>query len=186
MQTIIRACLVACILSSSYTAWSAEALTIGEYKTSVPAVWKRTPPKNRMRYAQFSIPAAKGDSRGGELAVFYFGVNGGGGVEANIARWQKTFEAPKGKSIHDVTTRKGHDSTKTKPKYLTVGISGTYLYKERPFDPSLKAEHRKDHRMLAAIVETSKGPYYFRLVGPKETISQHAGSFHKMLKSLTK
>jgi hypothetical protein len=39
-------------------------------------------------------------------------------------------------------------------------------------------------RLLAAIVETPNGSYFFKAVGPKETISAHEGSFRKLVESV--
>ena len=56
----------------------------------VPAAWKQEKPSNRLRLAQFQVPAIKGDKTGAELVISSFGF-GGGGAEANIARWVKQF-----------------------------------------------------------------------------------------------
>ena len=41
----------------------------GDMKLSVPDTWKQQPPSNRLRLAQFAIPAAEGDKVGAELVI---------------------------------------------------------------------------------------------------------------------
>ena len=60
----------------------------------------------------------------------------------------------------------------------TLDITGTY---KAPF--AADQGPKKDHRMLAAIVETpDDGPYFFRLVGPKKTVQANAEAYKAMLK----
>jgi hypothetical protein len=40
--------------------------------------------------------------------------------------------------------------------------------------------------MLAAVLETSEGPYFFKLVGPEQTIAQRASSFQQFMQSARK
>ena len=57
---------------------------------SIPGGWSEHPPR-QMRVATYVVPAASGDAEGGECAVFYFGNDQGGSVEANIERWVAQF-----------------------------------------------------------------------------------------------
>ena len=59
---------------------------------TAPSSWK-TGPEKPMRAATYLIPAAGGDTDGGELAVF---AAIGGGVQANIDRWIGQFSQPDG------------------------------------------------------------------------------------------
>jgi hypothetical protein len=43
---------------------------------------------------------------------------------------------------------------------------------------------KPDQALLAAIVGSPSGPYYFKLVGPKETVDAHSKAFRTMLDSL--
>ena len=54
-----------------------------------PSGWISAP--KPMRTANYTIPAAAGDARDGEMAVYYFGPGQGGGCEANVRRWLGQF-----------------------------------------------------------------------------------------------
>jgi hypothetical protein len=43
---------------------------------------------------------------------------------------------------------------------------------------------KPDQQMLAAIVASPSGPYYFKLVGAKSTVTPNAAAFRSMLESL--
>jgi hypothetical protein len=38
--------------------------------------------------------------------------------------------------------------------------------------------------MIAAIVETSGGPYYIKFIGPNKTVTDHAASFDALIDSI--
>ena len=67
------------------------AASVAGIRWSIPNGWNEQPPR-QMRVATYAVPAASGDAEGGECAVFYFGNDQGGGVEANIDRWVAQFE----------------------------------------------------------------------------------------------
>jgi hypothetical protein len=145
-----------------------------------PADWKEETATSKMRAHQFRIPRAKDDKEDAELVIFYFGPGGGGGVEDNIKRWKGFFTPPAGKSIDDVSKV---DKFKVGAVPVTsLDVHGTYLMKTRPFDPSDKGEKRPDYRMLGAVFESPKGPYFIRLVGPAKTVEQHKKGFDNWLK----
>src|SRR5262249_11824306 len=80
-----------------------EDVTLGGLKSRTPAGWKKEEP-GKLRTHQFRLMHADGDRLDAELAIFYFGADGGGSVEDNVERWKKQFTPPKGKKIDDVTT----------------------------------------------------------------------------------
>jgi hypothetical protein len=65
--------------------------TVAGISWSIPDGWSEQPPR-QMRVATYAVPAASGDAEGGECAIFYFGNDQGGGVEANIDRWVAQFD----------------------------------------------------------------------------------------------
>jgi len=42
---------------------------------------------------------------------------------------------------------------------------------------------KPNFRMLAAVLETSQGPYFFKLVGPEQTVAHWATGFSQFMKS---
>ncbi len=155
-------------------------VTLDGLKSTAPADWKEAKPANRMRAYQFRIPKAKGDSADTELVIFYFGPGAGGSAEDNIRRWKGMFLPPEGKKIDDVATVTKMKVGDVDVTYLDV--RGTYKFKERPFDPNAKEERRPDYRMLGVVFASKKGPYFFRLVGPDKTVTEHKKEFDKFLR----
>jgi len=157
-----------------------KVVTLDSLKSQVPADWKEEKPGNQMRAYQFRIPKVKGDAADAELVIFYFGPGAGGSTADNIRRWKGMFLTPEGKKIDDVATVTKMKVGDVDVTYLDV--KGTYKFKARPFDPNAKEERRPDYRMLGVVFESKKGPYFFRLVGPDKTVTQHKKEFDKFLK----
>jgi len=141
--------------------------------------WQTATPTSMMRKAQFTLPRAAGDSEDAELVVFYFGADQGGSVEANLNRWYTQFSQPDGGSSAEKAkvTREVVDEM----NLTTVDLSGTYV---APLTPGSEEQYDKPNfRMIAAVLKTSQGPYFFKLVGPEQTVTQWAQSFHQFMKS---
>src|SRR5438105_5674700 len=119
---------------------------LGGMKSRAPAAWSEEPAANQMRLAQFKLAKVSGDSRDAEIVICK-GI--GGSAKDNIERWKKMFQPVGGKSLDDVakvTEFKVGDASVT---YLEV--SGTYLFKERPFDPNAKPQPLANYRMLGVV-----------------------------------
>jgi hypothetical protein len=127
------------------------------------------------------LPKADGDKEDAELAVLYLGGAGGGSNEMNIDRWKKTFAAPVGKNIDDLTKVSTFKVSDVPVTY--VEISGTYLYKFPPVAPNAKVTPKEGFKFIGVIFETAdKGPYFMKLAGPARTVEQHKEAFDKWLK----
>lgn len=149
---------------------------LGGLKATAPASWKEVEVSNPMRIKQFAVPGKDGEA---ELVIFYFGEGQGGSVQANVDRWKKQFTPPEGKTIEDVSKVSKVKLASTEATVLDV--SGTYMFKARPMDPG-PGEPRPDHRMLAVVLETPKGNYFLRFVGPAKTIEKNKKDFDGWLK----
>jgi hypothetical protein len=130
-----------------------------------------------MRAAEYGIegePAA-------ELAVFYFGADQGGGVEANMQRWVGQLKQPDGS---DAVAKRGertvHDVT-----ISTVEAAGNYGGGMAPpgAPPSAAIS---DALMLAAIAKGPQGSVFFKLVGPRDPVEAARGAFEQLLESVHK
>lgn len=153
------------------------AAQAGGLQWSVPADWS-TGAERPMRAATYSVPAATGDPEAGECAVFYFGPNEGGGVEANIDRWIGQMKQPDGSS----------SATKAKTRKLEGGLpitlvdlTGTYLASGGPM-MQVTAEH-PGFRMMGAIVQGPQGAVFFKFTGPEKTVAANAQAFLSMVES---
>lgn len=131
-------------------------------KLTVPKGWKQKPPSNRLRLAQFDVPQAEGDKEPAEIVVYSFG-GGGGGNDANIARWIGQFAADGRKAA--VTKGKASQG-----EYIFVDVSGTY---NKPIGPPIRRQTQPSpgYRMLAVILTIpGEGNYFLKMTGQKKTV----------------
>jgi hypothetical protein len=149
---------------------------LGPYSLQVPADWKAKPSVSNMRAAEFELPAADGHA---EVIVYYFGESGAGSVQANIDRWVSQFTQPDGKPSSEVT--KVEQATFAGQAASLVSISGHYAARAMPGG---EAVDKADQSLLAAIVPSPKGPYYFRLIGDRAAVAAQTGKFRELLSSL--
>lgn len=150
--------------------------SFGTIKAKVPAEWTEQTPSSSMRKAQYSLPKAAGDAEDGELAVFYFGLGQGGSVEANIERWIGQISQPDGSSSKEKA--KTHKKEIGGMPVTLVDVSGTYSA-----GMMSNAPPRQGYQMLAAVAETSEGPWFFKLTGPEKTIAKWSSSFDQFIGS---
>jgi len=137
----------------------------------VPAAWKQEKPSNRLRLAQFQVPAIKGDKTGAELVISSFGF-GGGGAEANIARWVKQFQ-PQGRKQKITMGDCQHG------KYIVVELSGTYNKPDGP--PFLrKTKPVPGSRVVSVMLNVKdKGVYFLKLAGLDKTVAANTAALRK-------
>lgn len=153
-------------------------LALGPFSIAVPADWTAKPVTSNMRAADFQLPAQAGADA--ELIVYYFGANGAGSVDDNLDRWLGQFQQPDGKKSRDVakiekTKFGGQDAT-------VVSVSGRFVTQGMPGGGG--PVDKQDQSLLAAIVGSPSGPYYFKLVGAKSTVDASTAAFRGMLDSL--
>lgn len=130
----------------------------------VPAEWARKPGGSPMRLAEFTLPGPGGDA---ELAVFRF-ARGGGDVASNLNRWRSQFTGAEGKPLGEADG-KVQEMVRGPLKITLVDLAGTYVAQVTPGG----AERYNDpnYRMMSAIVEGSGDPYFFKAVGPAQTMA---------------
>ena len=153
-------------------------LTMGPFSLTAPADWTIKPVTSNMRAADFQLPGKPGADA--ELIVYYFGANGAGSVDDNLDRWFKQFQQPDGKASRDVAKI---EKTKFGGQSATfVSVAGRYVASAMP--GATESVDKPDQSLLAAIVDSPSGPYYFKLVGAKATVDANAAAFRAMLDSL--
>jgi len=141
---------------------------------NIPSSWKEEGPR-QMRVATYTVPASDGSGEA-ECAVFYFGSDQGGNVDANISRWESQFE---GAPMSDRKVITVHDMEVT-----TVKISGTFL---APGGPQMESQGKMDnYHLLGAIIKGPEGSVFFKLTGPSTTVEKAEKDFDSMVNSLTK
>jgi hypothetical protein len=152
---------------------------LGPFVVEPPASWQERKTSSSMRAAEWLLPGAKG-AEDAELVVYYFGAGGAGGVEANLERWLGQFQQADGAPSRSKATIK--ETKVAGQKATTVEVSGRYVAAVKP--GASETLDKPDWTMLAAIVESPAGAYYFKLVGPKATVVSHTAAFHAMLKKM--
>ena len=143
-----------------------------------PSTWISETPSSSMRLAQYRLPRLEGDPEDAELAVFYFGGQGGS-VQANVDRWIGQFSNPDGSPITDpqVSERDVNGIPLT-----VVDVRGTYHQAQGPMMAQTTA--KENYRMLAAVAEGPDGPSFFKLTGPRPTVDHFEESFNSLLDTL--
>ena len=143
-----------------------------------PSTWISETPSSSMRLAQYRLPRLEGDPEDAELAVFYFGGQGGS-VQANVDRWIGQFSNPDGSPVTNpqVTERDVNEIPLT-----VVDVRGTYHEAQGPMMEQTTA--KENYRMLAAVAEAPGGPSFFKLTGPQLTVDHFEESFNSFLDTL--
>ena len=167
------------VVSNSATpaAAPASAGQQGELRLKAPEGWQSERPSTTMRVAQYQLPAAEGDSEPGSLVVFYFGPGQGGSTNANIERWIGQMQQPGGTSSKDSATE---TQTVNGLKVTLLDVSGTYTGGDMAGGAG---QVKPNFRMRAAVIDTPKGAYFIKLVGPKKTIDRWDQGFQEFIKS---
>ncbi len=120
-----------------------------------------------MRQAQFHLAPVAGDNEPAEMAIFYFGQQSGGGVEANIQRWIGQMSLPDGgdpaRAAERSTFAVGGMSA-----HLVV-LDGTYSAGGMggPAGGGLRA--MPGYRLVGVVLEGPEGNLFFKLTGPVPT-----------------
>ena len=150
---------------------------IGDLTYNVPDNWKEEKPSSSMRKAQFRLPGVD-NSADAEMGVFVF-PGSGGGVQANINRWMGQFQQPDGSSSMEKADIKNFESNGL--PITIIYVTGTYL--QGSMMGGETSEH-KNYAMVAAIVETSTDPWFFKTIGPEKTINHWRSEFEAFTRTI--
>ena len=135
------------------------------YKT--PPEWISEEPANQMRKAQYKIPARKGKSEPAALTLFTFG-GPAASLEGNIERWREQM----GGGDASVSKIEGSACPAT-----IVDIAGNYSGDDR-------GKPMENARLLVAVVEAGERTWYFKFVGPADTVDGWRDAFLELLKGV--
>ena len=136
-----------------------------------------------MRQAQYRLDPVAGDADTGEVNVFYFGPQSGGGTEANLQRWIGQMTLPDGGDAAAAAERRvmkagGMD-------IHLVSLDGTYKSGGmRPMGGG--GEAKPGYRLVGAVVEGPQGSLFFKLTGPVATAREMEKGLMAMLGSVSK
>jgi hypothetical protein len=142
-----------------------------------PPNWQRAEGGSAMRKATYTIKAAPGDPEDAEAAVYYFGPSNGGSVEANLQRWTSQFPDVPADNVKRIE-RKANGMKQT-----VIDLQGTYDASSMTIK---EASKKPNFRMLATVVETPAGSYFFKLTGPQKTVESARSAYFAMLDTVNK
>jgi hypothetical protein len=155
-------------------------VTLDGLQSRAPEGWAEEKPESRFRVKQFRLAAVEDDKDNAEVVIFFFGEGSGGSAKENIKRWKAMFVPPEGKKIDDVAKEERLKINGVPATYFDV--HGTYLAKDRPFDPNSPTIRRENYRMIKVVFESKKGPYFFSLIGPAATVAHYKKGFDQFVK----
>ena len=151
-------------------------IDLGAVAFKVPAKWSAQAPKSGMRRAQLSAPGSAGAA---ELIVYFFGPQGAGSSQENVDRWIGQFSNPDGSAVSNAkqASRKvsGMDITR-------LEVAGQYAGGMNPAGQQQPGQ--ANQRLIAAIVNTQSGPYYFKFLGPSASVTENLAAFDGLISSI--
>jgi len=146
---------------------------------TVPTGWE-IQAQRPMRAATYSTPPAEGDNEPGEVAVFYFGPQEGGTVDANVNRWFNQFDQEDGRPTSEVAERETIEVNGM--RVTLVRASGTYNAAAGPMAP--RADLRPGYRLIGAIAEGPEGAVFFKFTGPDRSVLEQEANFGLLVDSI--
>ena len=151
--------------SSSQAKTEPYEASVGGFKFMVPADWKEQPPKSQFVLGEFLLTGEGGPAR---LTL----SSAGGGLEANVERWQGQFSrGPNDPEPHQ------SEITFDGQKGTLVELSGTYADMLSGGNPS------KNWRMLGVAVPLGPTNFFVKLTGPQITVTAQRDAFVKFVES---
>ncbi|WP_437805069.1 hypothetical protein [Sorangium sp. So ce1078] len=151
----------------------------------VPGSWAALEaPRAGPRKALYRVPRAANDKDDVEVQVLSYGLGSKGDVEANFREWFAQFDGDAGAKA----TRESFEVRGMRVEL--VEVAGTYKI---PLGPRPQAGARKrppvemvkdGYRLLGAAVRTpDRGNWFFRMVGPDETVQSARSAFLSLIES---
>ena len=151
----------------------------GDLRLKAPEGWVSERVTSSMRVSQYQLPAADGDSEAASLVVYYFGAGQGGSVDANLDRWMGQMQTGDGRPSKDKA--KTETTTVNGLKVTLLDVSGAYAGGDMGGGGA--AQSKPNFRMRAGVIETPKGAYFIKLVGPEKTVNRWDQAFQEFVKS---
>ena len=150
---------------------------LGKLTAVAPADWKAEKPNNRLRSYQFKLPSPDKDLADAEVIVM---PESNPDPAKSFPRWKESYIPPDGKKLDDVARESKFEVGPATVHVLDV--SGTWKYRERPFDPKSKEEMRPEYRTVWVIVAARDEATHVRLSGPEKVVGKHYPAFEKWIK----
>lgn len=153
-------------------------------KWTAPGAWSLSESATSgPRRAAYKVPKQGNDTEDGELLVLFFGTGANGDRDKQWDEWFSQFDG-------DAKAEAKRETFEVKGMTVeTFEHAGTYKLNMGPQRPGMKKSPvqmvKKDFRMFGAVVKTKgRGNWFFRLVGPNETVLASKSAFRSMLESV--
>lgn len=140
-------------------------LELANINMTAPDSWLRENPTSTMRVVQYSLKS----SPESKVVGFFFGQQDM--VKENIDRWKGEFA-----ELKDIKEEKMMNGD---IDFIT--LKG--VFKVKHFAMAEEAKPTPGYMVLAAIVKSSDGPYYFKIAAPEEVLNKEIDNFKKFLNS---
>ncbi len=140
-------------------------LELSNITMTAPDSWVRENPTSSMRVVQYSLKS----SPESQVVGFFFGQQDM--IKENIDRWKGEFS-----ELKDV---KQEQMMKGEIELIT--LKG--IFKVKHFAMAEESKPTPGYMVLAAIVKSADGPYYFKVAAPEEVLNKEIDSFKKFLNS---
>ncbi len=153
-------------------------------KWTAPGAWSLSESSTTgPRRAGYKVPKQGNDTEDGELLVLFFGTGANGDRDKQWNEWFSQYDGDAKAEAKRETFETASGAT-----VETFEHVGTYKLNMGPQRPGMKKSPvqvvKNDFRMIGAVVKTKgRGNWFFRLVGPNETVLASKDAFKDMLKS---
>lgn len=142
-----------------------DEIAFANFTLQKPEDWILSKPSSEMRLVEFVTPKSPENP----IVGFYFG-NREEMVEANITRWRGQF------SEEENFNRETMDDGQ-----VFVEIEGTFNVKPAPMAQNFTPT--PGYKMMAAIIPSDQGPYFFKVTAPAEQMDMLKSEFLEFLNS---
>jgi hypothetical protein len=146
---------------------------LGSWAFKLPDGWAVKPVTSEMRAADITIAADA------EIIVYYFGESGAGSVQDNVDRWLGQLTTADGKPAKDTAKI---EAAKVAGQDATL-ITAVGKYDADSMMAGQAATHLPDAELMAAIINSPMGPFYFKGIGNRATMEANTAKWKGMLAS---
>ncbi len=164
---------------------SAPAPAVDPLRWAVPATWTVVDiPRSGPRKASYKVDKVGADKEDATVDVLFFGTGAKGDVERNFKEWYGQFDGDVGAAAkRERFPGEGGlevDLVETSPSTFKVALTPPVGPKKQ--SPVQMVKH--GWRMRGAAVKTKdRGTWFFRMVGPDETVQAARQAFRGLIES---
>lgn len=132
-----------------------------------------------MRKADYTFGPIGDDTDSASVAVYYFGADYGGGVDANIQRWIGQMSMPDGSNPSEAAPRSTYSINGMTAHHVEL----TGIYNVSAGGPMMggPVTPKDGYLMSAVVLEAPEGNVFFKLTGPEATARAMSEAFMSML-----